>query len=296
MDFYVYRFLDVENQIIYVGKTNNIKNRMRQHFGKNGHLPEECYEQVSVVECIELDSESDMSVLELYFINKWKPVYNSSKKYSSIMSIEIDESNFCWESLEQMEYDPKGEIDALKQVADKYKNQLKEKDKEIAKLNQSLVSVKSQRDSLKIDLMNLNTQRTTRKRKSKVREFSYSEIKTVLSYHSDVVFLGKAFLNDNKSPMCEIFVYKQGGKITIEDTVSKRVSWETEFGEMFKHLDLHMQAGFLQFRALSDDMIERAEAALEEDKERLRKIQEERAREMNHSKIYANNLNNCKAA
>ncbi len=293
MDFYVYRFLDVENQIIYVGKTNNIKNRMRQHFGKNGHLSEECYEQVSLVECIELDSESDMSVLELYFINKWKPVYNSSNKYSSTMSIEIDESNFCWESLEQMEYNPKGEIDALKQVTDKYKNQLKEKDEEIAKLNQSLLSTKSQCDSLKIDLKNLNSQRTTRKRKSKAKEFSYSEIKTVLSYHSDVVFLGKAFLNDNRSPMCEIFVYKQSGKITIEDTVSKRVSWETQVGEMFKHLDLHMMAGFIKFRALSDDMTEKAEAALEEDKERLREIHEERKREYNNS---TSNLNNCIAA
>lgn len=295
MDFHVYRFLDVENQIIYVGKTNNIKNRMRQHFGKNGHLPEECYEQVSLVECIELDSESDMSVLELYFINKWKPVYNSSKKYSSIMSIEIDESNFCWESLEQMEYDPKGEIDALKQVADKYKNQLKEKDKEVSELKQKITSLTLQLDSLKTDFVSLNSKRGAKNRKSKTREFSYSEVETVLSYHSDVVFLGRAFANDNKSPMYEIFIYKKDGKLTIEDTVSKRVSQE-ERTVLGQYWDLHIKANYLQFKTLSDDMTEKAEAVLEEDKERLRKIHEERKREMEHNKIYANNLNNCSAA
>ena len=262
MDFYVYRFLDVENQIIYVGKTNNIKNRMRQHFGKNGHLPEECYEQVSLVECIELDSESDMSVLELYFINKWKPVYNSSKKYSSIMSIEIDESSFCWESIEQMEYNPKGEIDALKQVADKYKNQLKEKDKEVSKLNQKVTSLTLQLDSLKTDLVSLNSQRVVRKRKSKTREFSYSEVETALSYHSDVVFLGRAFANDNKSPMYELFIYKKDGKLTIEDTVSKRVSQEDR-SVLGQYWDLHMKAGYLLFKALSDEMAQKTEAALE---------------------------------
>ena len=42
---YVYIFKNYYDEIIYVGKTKNIKNRMKQHF-TGGHLPEECYEQV----------------------------------------------------------------------------------------------------------------------------------------------------------------------------------------------------------------------------------------------------------
>ena len=40
--YYVYRFLDKDNEIIYVGKTYNLETRLKTHFGKKGHLPEEC--------------------------------------------------------------------------------------------------------------------------------------------------------------------------------------------------------------------------------------------------------------
>ena len=46
---YVYRFLNSEGKIIYIGKTVNIKNRMQQHFSK-GHLPAECYRNVARIE------------------------------------------------------------------------------------------------------------------------------------------------------------------------------------------------------------------------------------------------------
>ena len=45
---YVYKFSDFNNNVIYVGKTNNIYNRMKQHFEGNGHLPMECYSSVKI--------------------------------------------------------------------------------------------------------------------------------------------------------------------------------------------------------------------------------------------------------
>ncbi|WP_416389558.1 GIY-YIG nuclease family protein [Paeniclostridium hominis] len=38
-------FIYENNKIIYVGKTNNLDRRFKQHFTK-GHLPEECYRSV----------------------------------------------------------------------------------------------------------------------------------------------------------------------------------------------------------------------------------------------------------
>ena len=49
-EFYVYRFKNEENEIIYVGKTKNLKQRLSGHFGKQGHLPEKCYKEVRKVE------------------------------------------------------------------------------------------------------------------------------------------------------------------------------------------------------------------------------------------------------
>ena len=51
--YYVYRFLNNKNEIIYVGKSVNFINRMKQHFGSNGHLPKECYDNVDKIEYIE---------------------------------------------------------------------------------------------------------------------------------------------------------------------------------------------------------------------------------------------------
>ncbi|UUV46551.1 nucleotide excision repair endonuclease [Bacillus phage vB_BanS-Thrax3] len=75
--FYVYRFLNKFNQVIYIGRTNNLKRRLEQeHFSKEGHLPRECYDECAVVEYMELSSESEMKIYELYLINKYNPRYN----------------------------------------------------------------------------------------------------------------------------------------------------------------------------------------------------------------------------
>ena len=79
--FYVYRFIS-KDEIIYVGQTMNIKKRMHQHFnGKQGHLKKECYQITNRVEYIELSNKTEMNIAEVYFINKYKPKYNSADKY-----------------------------------------------------------------------------------------------------------------------------------------------------------------------------------------------------------------------
>lgn len=67
--YYVYRFLDKSKNVIYVGKS---KQDLEQRFRGHSHLPEECYTQVYKIEYIECSTESDMSIKEIYYINKYQ--------------------------------------------------------------------------------------------------------------------------------------------------------------------------------------------------------------------------------
>ena len=74
----VYRFLDKDEKIIYVGKTKQLNNRMRGH----KHLPDTCYKECRWIEYIQFKNESEMGIAEIYFINKYKPKYNKKDKWS----------------------------------------------------------------------------------------------------------------------------------------------------------------------------------------------------------------------
>lgn len=76
--YYVYRFLNSNEKIIYVGRTVNFNNRMKQHFGDSGHLPKECYDSVRKIEYLELNHPIDMIIYELYYISKYRPKYNTN--------------------------------------------------------------------------------------------------------------------------------------------------------------------------------------------------------------------------
>ena len=87
---YVYCFKNYYDEIIYVGKTKNIKNRMRQHF-MEGHLPEDCYQQVARVFYAETGiSKYDTEIIETLLIDQFKPIYNTDKKYPE----HFDRTNF----------------------------------------------------------------------------------------------------------------------------------------------------------------------------------------------------------
>ena len=87
---YVYRFLDTRGKVIYIGKTINIHNRMKQHF-KGGHLPLECYKSVSRIEYQKYRTESDSLIMETYYITKYNPKYNQLQKSRDIPYIEFNE-------------------------------------------------------------------------------------------------------------------------------------------------------------------------------------------------------------
>ena len=46
--FYLYRFLNDKNEILYVGKT---KQTLSDRFYAHSHLPEDCYDKTKKIEC-----------------------------------------------------------------------------------------------------------------------------------------------------------------------------------------------------------------------------------------------------
>lgn len=95
--YYVYRFINKDGDIIYVGRTVNLHNRMNQHFGGKGHLCKEAYSEVDKIEFTVLDSELSMVMCELYFINKYKAKYNTADLYRGFVYLEEFE-NLEWEN------------------------------------------------------------------------------------------------------------------------------------------------------------------------------------------------------
>lgn len=67
--YYVYRFLDKSQNVIYVGKS---KQDLEIRFARHLHLPNECYAMVHKIQFISCKTESDMSIKEIYYINKYK--------------------------------------------------------------------------------------------------------------------------------------------------------------------------------------------------------------------------------
>lgn len=79
---YVYYFKNFNNEIIYVGRTNNIKRRMKEHF-LNGHLDKDCYDEVCSIMYAQInDSKYDTEICETLLINKYKPKYNTEKMFN----------------------------------------------------------------------------------------------------------------------------------------------------------------------------------------------------------------------
>ena len=83
---YVYRFMSDKNQVLYVGKTANMDQRMKHHFSKKSHLAHtDLYTRVQRIEYITCKSEYEALQKELAYINFYKPRYNSASKIKQLI-------------------------------------------------------------------------------------------------------------------------------------------------------------------------------------------------------------------
>ena len=94
--YYVYRFLDINDNVIYIGRTKNISNRINGHIS-SGHLPNECYTSIEKIEYIELETFADMCIYEIYYINEYFPLYNTSEKDLEGIKSTINISEIEWQ-------------------------------------------------------------------------------------------------------------------------------------------------------------------------------------------------------
>lgn len=108
--FYLYRFLDKNGKIIYIGKTNDIRRRiLKEHFTSNTHKPPACYLETEYVEYAEFANESEEVAYEAILINQIKPKYNEQFKDKGMFDINIPQ--ITWKPFE-WEFD--GQMEALK--------------------------------------------------------------------------------------------------------------------------------------------------------------------------------------
>src|SRR3989338_6072818 len=73
-----------KNKIIYIGKSVNIKARIKSHFenAKKDIKERKIIENFDTIETIKTNYEFDALILESKLINKYKPQYNSRKEKS----------------------------------------------------------------------------------------------------------------------------------------------------------------------------------------------------------------------
>lgn len=76
----VYRILDKDNNILYIGKSEQLETRIKNHIRGRSNLTKECRDKIARVEYLEFYGESDMSIFEIYAICYYKPKYNIENK------------------------------------------------------------------------------------------------------------------------------------------------------------------------------------------------------------------------
>ena len=130
MSFYVYRLLSEARDVLYVGKTINLSNRINTHISGRGHLPKEVSNSTRYVEVKKYKTKLDMDIHELYYINKLRPKYNKKDVQTEKMSTSLDDG-MSWELYMEVTSGSAELEDKIKQLKDTvqvYKKELQEKD------------------------------------------------------------------------------------------------------------------------------------------------------------------------
>ncbi len=84
-----------ENCLLYLGRTKQpLKRRLHGHFFKAKMVREINIECVTKIEYAVFETEADMNVYEIYYINKLKPVLNRDDKAKDTLTVILPEAEF----------------------------------------------------------------------------------------------------------------------------------------------------------------------------------------------------------
>ena len=75
-NYYLYKFLNDEDEVIYVGKTINLDRRIEVHKSSHTSNIEDFDIQVSKIEYVKFETQYKVSIYEIHYIAKYKPRYN----------------------------------------------------------------------------------------------------------------------------------------------------------------------------------------------------------------------------
>lgn len=89
MKYCVYMCLSKESEVLYFGKTNNIKRRLVEHRKNSKWINE-----VTDILYSELNTVTDMGIYELYYIDKFHPRYNVLDNKNEGCCLELKELSF----------------------------------------------------------------------------------------------------------------------------------------------------------------------------------------------------------
>ncbi len=87
--YYIYKFVDENDNVLYVGKSRNIKSRIQSHIREKQWIKKNCKVFIA-----ETHNHADMDIYELYYINKLNPKYNIANAYNDGFSINLIDLDF----------------------------------------------------------------------------------------------------------------------------------------------------------------------------------------------------------
>jgi excinuclease UvrABC nuclease subunit len=98
---YVYKFLNELNEIVYIGSTGNIGNRMYNHFyapaGHRAKKMQDGLERVREIRYCKLPTRNDALIVETILIHKYKPILNTESVSDGAVSVaKFDEGSVEW--------------------------------------------------------------------------------------------------------------------------------------------------------------------------------------------------------
>ena len=88
MNYFVYKFIGKEGDVLYVGQTVDIDRRMSEHKGRQWDIEKD---HIEYAMC---KNQVDMCLYEMYYINKLHAKYNDALVYNEEPTFELPELEF----------------------------------------------------------------------------------------------------------------------------------------------------------------------------------------------------------
>lgn len=82
----VYKFINANNEVIYVGKCKSLSARFNSHRNEP-HLDKQCYSEVRQIQYVSFPTYMDAGVMERIFIAHYQPKYNTQFAKEGVQSI-----------------------------------------------------------------------------------------------------------------------------------------------------------------------------------------------------------------